>query len=58
MASAYVSTRTPTLPITAPVTTKTTAMPSTKSDVPASMRPRRRVPSTTSAAPRPVAYER
>ena len=58
IASAWLSTSTPALPITAPVTTNTAAIPRTNSDVPASIRPRRRVPSTTSAAPSPVAYER
>ncbi len=42
-------------PATTPVTTKTTAKPSTNSDAPASIRPRRADPSTTSAAPSPVA---
>jgi hypothetical protein len=42
-------------PATTPVDTKTTAKPSTKSEVPASIRPRALLPSITSAAPRPVA---
>ena len=45
----------PAEPATTPVITKITAKPSTNSEAPASIRPRRAVPSTTSAAPSPVA---
>jgi hypothetical protein len=48
----------PAEPATTPVVTKITANPNTNNEAPASIRPRRPVPSTTSAAPSPVAYER
>ena len=57
MASRYSASNCPAAPATTPVMTKTAAKPSTKSEAPASIRPRRDDPSTTSAAPKPVAYE-